>query len=66
MKQRLQFLLAFLIVVTACTTPKTAMDNTSQGNEQIPKSFNPGKVTDIAGLRFLGKTRDGDQQDKDD
>ena len=45
MKQRLQFLLAFLIVETGCTTPKTSMDNTSQGNEQIPKSFNPGKVT---------------------
>jgi hypothetical protein len=45
MKQRLQFLLAFLIVVTGCTTPKSAMDNASKGNEEIPKSFNPGKVT---------------------
>src|SRR5689334_10462985 len=44
MKQRFQLLLAFLIVITGCSTPKSAMDNASEGNEQIPKLFNPNKV----------------------
>jgi hypothetical protein len=45
MKQRFQILFSLLILFSGCSTPKSALDNTSNGNDQIPKAFNPS--TDI-------------------
>src|SRR5688572_1666700 len=55
MQLRLLILLAFLISTFGCSTPKSALDNASKGNGQIPSDFNPNK-----GVLLIEQTVDDD------
>jgi hypothetical protein len=41
MQPKLLITSAFLILISGCSTPKSALDTTSSGNEQVPGNFDP-------------------------
>lgn len=43
MQQKLIIFSIVSIILFGCSTPKSALDNVSSGNEQIPSTFNPNK-----------------------
>lgn len=45
MQLRLLMASAFIISMFGCGTPKSALDNASNGNEQMPAGFNPANGT---------------------